>query len=109
MAGDERRIVRPGRGDADADTGKRQQPGAENGGVTGSGQAEVVGVAEWAEARLVAEVEVAWARAAACEPAEAVARPAEAVASAVASRSTRRCSSRSAAAGCTNRPRIAHA
>ena len=77
VAGDERRIVRPGRGDADADTGKRQQPGAENGGVTVSGQAEVVGVAEWAEA--------------------------------AASRSTRRCSSRSAAAGCTNRPRIAHA
>ena len=46
VARDERGIVRPGRGDADADTGKRQQPGAENGGVTASGQAKVVGVAE---------------------------------------------------------------
>ena len=52
MAGDERRIVRPGRGDAEGDAGKREQPGAEDGGVTASRQAEVVeGVVESVEVR----------------------------------------------------------
>src|SRR5206468_4579691 len=45
----ERRVVRPRRGDAEADAGERQKAGAENSGVTASGQAEVV--VAWAAAR----------------------------------------------------------
>src|SRR5439155_3663524 len=98
VAGDERRIVRPGRGDAEGDAGKREQPGAEDGGVTASRQAEVVeGVAESVEVRSAAAAEawaeVASAPAAGCA-AVAAARSEGAVASAVASRSTPRRSNR---------------
>src|SRR5205823_9565214 len=109
----ERRIVGPGGGDAETDAGERQHSGAEDGGVSASGQAgAVVAVVAWAEAQVA--VGAGWAVAVSAQVAVAVSAPAAEAASAAgvaaAIRPTHRCrSSTSAAAGCTCRRRTARA
>jgi len=108
--------VRPSRSDAEADAGKRQHSGAQDCGVTASGQAEaVVAVVAWAAAPSAGEAAPEEAESgAAALGAAALGAAAEGATSVVpaagATRSSRQsCSSKSAEAGYTYRPRIAPA